>query len=190
MKKTRKSLFLALALGGVAVVIYLFGVQPTIIALARERTRLDELRNEQLRVNSDLRRSDNVKKELADLDAALIPYREAMLTPLLESYSMRAKSLLDPLALGAGLSELEYADEPFRALPVPRPLPRQLHTRAAVRLGARGTYQEAISFLLRLENELPLISLQSLSITAGQQPTRQTIEMVLEWPAKGGLTRK
>jgi hypothetical protein len=113
-----------------------------------------------------------------------------MLTPLLESYAMRAKSILDPFALGAGLVDVDYADEAFRALPLTKPMPRQLHTRAAVKMTATGSYQEAISFLLRLEKELPLTSVQSFAITAQQDPEAQLISMVIEWPAKGGLTRK
>ena len=113
-----------------------------------------------------------------------------MLVPLLESYAMRAKSLLDPLALGAGLDDVTYSDEPFRALPLPTPKPRQLHTRVAVKLTATGSYQQAVSFILRLEKEMPLVSLQQLDITARSTPETQSVSMVLEWPAKGGLTRK
>ena len=82
------------------------------------------------------------------------------------------------------------SDEPFRALPLPNPMPRQLHTRVAVKLTATGSYQQAVSFLLRLEKEMPLVSLQKLDITARSTPESQSITMVLEWPAKGGLTRK
>jgi hypothetical protein len=103
---------------------------------------------------------------------------------------MRAKSLLDPLAIGAGLNDITYSDEPFRALPLPKPMPRQLHTRAAVKLDATGSYQQAVSFLLRLEKEMPFVSLQKLDITAQQNPKTQSISIILEWPAKGGLTRK
>ena len=46
------------------------------------------------------------------------------------------------------------------------------------------------TFLLRLERDLPLVSLQRLDITASQSPERQAVSMVLEWPAKGGTTRK
>ena len=88
------------------------------------------------------------------------------------------------------LEDLENALKPFRAPPLPTPMPRQLHTRAAVKLTATGSYQQAVSFLLRVEKELPLVSLQQLDITARQNPRSQSISLVLEWPAKGGLTRK
>jgi len=187
----RRSFVVTAVLGTVAAVLYLFCVQPGEAQLLRERRRLSDLQDRQARTNSDLKSSGTVKKDLDDLESALAPYRAAMLVPLLESYAMRAKSLLDPLALGAGLEEVGYSDEPFRALPLPKPMPRQLHTRAAVRVTAKGSYQQAVSFLLRLEREYPLVSLQRLDIAAVQgSPAAQSVTFVLEWPAKGGLTRK
>lgn len=186
----RRSFIITIVLASIATVLYLFCVQPGDSQLERERRRLADLRDRQRQTDTDLKASGTITKDLADLDAALKPYNDALLTPLLGSYPMRAKALLDPLALGAGLDEIAYADEPFRALPLPRPMPRQLHTRAAIRLTATGSYQQAISFLLRLEKEFPLVSLQSLDITSRQTPEVQSITMVLEWPAKGGLTRK
>lgn len=103
---------------------------------------------------------------------------------------MRAKSLLEPLLLGAGLTDLEYIEDTFRKLPLPKPMPRQLHTRAAIRITAKGSYQRAISFLLRLEKEFPLVSLRTLDIRAQQSNHKQDITYVLEWPAVGDLTRK
>ncbi len=187
----QRSFFVSIAVGAVAAVIYLFGVEPTVSGLRQERARLAELEAEQSRINRDLKNAGNVKKRLDELEGLVKPYREAMLAPLLGSYAMRAKSILDPLALGAGLSDIEYSAEDFRALPVPKPMPRRLHTRAAVRLTAKGSYQGAISFLLRLEKELPLVSLQSMEIgVQSQRPTQQLVTFVLEWPAEGGLTRK
>lgn len=187
----QRSFFVSIAIGAIAVAIYMFGVEPAQSALAKDREKLEQLKGDQTRINRNLKNSENIKKQLSDLQAQMKPYKEAMLTPLLGSYSMRAKSVLDPLALGAGLTDIEYAQEDFRALPVPKPMPRQLHTRAAVRLTAKGSYQGAISFLLRLEKELPLVSLQSMSIDVQQQaPSKQIVTFVLEWPAEGGLTRK
>lgn len=186
----KRSFFVTVAFAAVATVIYLFCVQPADMQLTKDRRSLSELEDRQYRMNSELRRADRVKKDLDEVTAALKPYRDAMLTPLLESYSMRAKSLLDPLALGAGLSDVNFTDEEFRALPLPKPLPRQLHTRAAVKMTATGSYQEAISFLLRLEQEFPLVSVQGLTINARQDPETQDITFTFEWPAKGGLTRK
>ena len=187
----RRSFILTVVLAGVATMIYIFCVQPCDSRLDQARRNLADLQDRQSRMNGDLRSADTVKKDLDDLEAALKPFRDAMLVPLLESYSMRAKSLLDPLAIGAGLEDVQYSDEPFRALPLPKPImPRQLHTRAVVKVSAQGSYQEAVSFLLRLEKEFPLVSLQRFDVSAQSTPERQSVTFVLEWPAKGGLTRK
>ena len=186
----KRAAIVTLVLGAIATVIYMFAVEPTGAQLEQEQKKLEELESTQRRMNLDLKKADSVKKELEDVSARLAPYQEAMLTPLLESYAMRAKSLLDPLLLGAGLTDLEYTDEPFRALPLPKPMPRQLHTRAAIRISAKGSYQGAISFLLRLEKVFPLVSVRSLDIRSQQINSRQDISYILEWPAVGGLTSK
>ena len=187
----RRSFIVTVVLAAIATVIYLFCVQPCDSRLDQARRNLADLQDRQSRMNGDLRSADTVKKDLDDLESALKPFRDAMLVPLLESYSMRAKSLLDPLAIGAGLEDVQYSDEPFRALPLPKPImPRQLHTRAVVKVSAQGSYQEAVSFLLRLEKEFPLVSLQRFDVSAQSTPERQSVTFVLEWPAKGGLTRK
>lgn len=184
------SFFVTVTLAAIATVIYLFCVKPCSDELDSARRNLAELQDKQYRTDVELKRSGTVTKDLTELEAELKPFRDAMLVPLLESYAMRAKSLLDPLALGAGLDDVTYSDEPFRALPLPTPMPRQLHTRVAVKLTATGSYQQAVSFILRLEKEMPLVSLQQLDITARSTPETQSVSMVLEWPAKGGLTRK
>ena len=74
---------------------------------------------------------------------------------------------------------------PPRALPLPRPMPVQLHARRPVRITARGSYMAAISFLMRVEKEHPLVALQSLAISSSGDPESQLISMVFEWPSKG-----
>ena len=182
----QRAFFVTVAFSAVAAAIYVFGVHPAGDALAKETGRRDELDASQRRMNADLRGAGAVRQSLDELDALMAPYMGALLEPLLESYAMRAKSLLDPLAFGAGLSRLDYAELPTRALPVPRPQPAQLHARRPIRITAQGSYMGAISFLLRVEKEHPLIALQSFALSTTADPERQQIEMVFEWPAKGG----
>ena len=187
---SRRALLTTIVLGVTAGAIYLLAVEPAEITLARERTRLDELQDRQRRMTVDLSSVSTVKQTLAALGAEMKPFADARLTPLLGSYAMRAKSLLDPLTAGAGLADTEYANEPARTLPEPTPAPRQLHRRVAVRLSARGSYQAIVSFLLMLEKRFPLVSLQSLQILSQQSPAQQSVSMILEWPAEGALTQK
>ena len=186
----KRAFLTTVVLGVVAVAIYLLAVEPAIAALSRERTRLQELKDSQHRMTMDLNSAGTVQKTLEELETELKPFAAAELTPLLGSYAMRAKSLLDPLISGAGLTDVEFSEEATRKLPTPLPLPRQLHARAAVRITAKGSYQAIASFLLMLEKNLPLVSLQSLQIQSQQNPTKQTATLILEWPTKGALTRK
>ena len=186
----KRAFMTTVILGVVAVAIYLLAVEPAIAGLSRERTRLQELKDSQHRMTLDLNSAGTVQKTLEELETELKPFAAAELTPLLGSYAMRAKSLLDPLISGAGLTDVEFSEEPIRKLPLPVPMPRQLHARAAVRITAKGSYQAIASFLLMLEKNLPLVSLQSLQIQSQQQPAKQSATMILEWPTKGALTRK
>lgn len=185
----RRSFVVTLLLGGTAALIYLFAVQPTEETLAKTRREHDEEAGRLQMVNANLRGAAANKERLSELETSLKPFLDEMLEPLLGSCAMRAKSILEPLAIGAGLSNMDYADMPPRALPLPRPMPARLHVRQPIRFSAQGSFMGAVSFLLRLEKEHPLVALQSISIGATTDPERQQIEMVLEWPAKGGLSR-
>ena len=186
----KRAFLTTIILGVLAAAIYFLAVEPAIASLSRERTRLEELKESQRRMTADLNSAGTVQKTLEELETEMKPFAAAELKPLLGSYAMRAKSLLDPLISGAGLTDVEFSEEPTRKLPAPLPMPRQLHARAAVRITAKGSYQAIASFLLMLEKNLPLVSLQSLQIQSQQNPTKQTATMILEWPTKGALTRK
>ena len=126
--------------------------------------------------------------QLEQLDAAIVPYEEAMLTPLLESWAMRAKSKLDVFAAEAGLKNVDYTELPVRALPVPSPLPRQLYARRPIKASCRGSYAEIVSFLMRVEKELPYVSMQSFLLDVQQDPEMQRGDIVFEWLVKGAVT--
>ena len=185
----KRAFAVTLVLGAAAAGLYLFAVQPAEDALAKARRDHEERESRLQIVNANLREAPANKERLVTLDAGLRPFRDAMLEPLLGSYAMRAKSILEPLAFDAGLSNLDYAEVAARALPAPRPVPAQLHVRRPIKVTAQGSYMRAISFLLRVERENPLVALQSLSISAASNPERQQIEMILEWPSKGGLSK-
>ena len=177
----------ALILAGAAL-IYLFAVQPAQMSIDKNKRELASLSDQQRIMERDLKDSARVKGMLAEIDAAQKPFLDALLTPLLESWAMRAKSLLDPIAADVGLTIVDYSEQPVRALPLPTPQPRQLHARRPIRVVCRGSYAEIASFLLRVEKLLPHVALQSLLIKAQKDPDAQTAEIVLEWPAKGEMS--
>lgn len=186
----KRSLLITAIFGAAAVCIYLFAVEPSETDLARAKRELEEVRTRHEMMMLNLSGADKVKERLAGLNAGLEEFRAAFLVPSLESYAMGAKKLLDPLAAGAGLSETEYEELPTIALPVPKRMPVQLFARRPIRLVCRGSYQAAVSFLLHVEKEFPLVALEAMSVTAQQDPLAQRIEFIFEWPGKGGRTKK
>ena len=173
---------------GLAAALYLLCVAPcsdTLVRLTRERDNLDfQLTG----VQRDLRNSKNVRERLKSLDASLAPRRAGMLQPLLGSWAMRAKSLLDPLAAGVGLKQVAFAELPPRALPLTKPVAQRLTARRPIRLTCRGGYAALVSFLLRVERDFPYVSEQALRISASQDNAEQMAEFILEWPVDGELS--
>ena len=185
---TKRAMFFSLAVASVAVILYLFAVQPCQDSIAKAKRELDSLEG-QLRVTTrDLKDSPRVKNMLSEIETARQPFMEALLTPLLESWAMRAKSKLDPLAADVGLKVADYAEMPVRALPLPNPAPRQLYARRPIRVTAQGSYAEIASFVLRVEKMLPYVSLQALNLKVQRTPEVQSAEIVFEWPVKGALS--
>lgn len=185
---SKNPFFLSALILAVAVVIYLFAVQPALMSIDKAKRDLDGLTDQLDVMERDLKDSARVKGMLAEIDEKQKPYLDALLTPLLESWAMRAKSLLDPIATDVGLTIVDYAEQPVRALPLPTPPPHQLFTRRPIRVVCRGSYAEIASFLLRVEKLLPHVALQALQIKAQKDPEAQSAEIVLEWPAKGELS--
>ena len=171
--------FLSALILAMAAIIYLFAVQPAQMAIEKAKRELDGLTNQSRIMERDLRDSARVKGMLAEIDVAQKPYLE---------WAMRAKSLLDPIAADVGLSIVDYAEQPVRALPLPTPPPRQLFARHPIRVVCRGSYAEIASFILRVEKLLPHVALQAIQIKAQKNPEAQSAEIVFEWPAKGELS--
>jgi len=186
---TQRSVFFAAVVAGVAVLLYLFAVQPCQDSIARAKQERTALEDQKRVMERDIKDSPRVKSMLAEIEKARTPYMEALLTPLLESWAMRAKSLLDPLAADVGLKGLDYVELPPRALPLPKPTPIQLYARRPIRVSCRGSYAEIVSFILRVEKVLPYVAMQSFTIKAQQDPEAQSATIVFEWPAKGALSR-
>ena len=190
----KKSLLFTGVFATIAALIYMFAVVPVEEDLAREQKGIAALEQDLHGKKASLKAAAGAAKRHEELTEQLRPFQGALLERTLASYAESAKQILDPMALGAGLTDVYYTEEGGRprALPVPKGmLPRQLHARQAIRITALGSYQSAISFLLRVEKELPLVSVQSMNIAVrSTSKTEQSVEFVLEWPVKGKVTRK
>ena len=187
-KSSKNPVFLSALILAAAAILYLFAVQPAQMSIDKAKRELSGLSEQRRIMERDLKDSARVKDALAEIDAKQKPYLDALLTPLLESWAMRAKSLLDPIAADVGLTIVDYAEQPVRALPLPKQPPRQLFARHPIRVVCKGSYAEIASFILRVEKLLPHVALQALQIKAQKDPEAQAAEIVLEWPAKGELS--
>lgn len=181
----QRALLVSGALFALAAVVYMFCIQPAQLSLQRGRSELDSLRSRQEREMRDIRGVQETKARLERIQSERQRYMDALLKPLLESYAMRAKSILDPLAAEAGVTVQDYQEQPRRLLPLTKPAAPQLYARQPVRLICRGSYAALVSFMLRVEKMLPLVSLQALSFKAQNNPDAQTAEIVFEWPILG-----
>ena len=184
----KRAMFQALAIGAVAVVLYMFCVEPSQTALQKAKTELSGLQDKQAQMVRDLKGAGQVKERLEAIKSQRQDYLNGLLNPMLESYAMRAKSLLDPLAEDVGLSVSDYAELPVRRLPLPKPQPAQLYARKPIRLTCTGSYARIVSFIMRVEEKLPLVSLEAFSLKTQKDPDNQSATIVLEWPIKGENT--
>jgi len=178
----------ALLLIAVSVAVYIGVVTPLSASLLKVRKALSDAEVRLNGVELAISQRTDVEKRVAEVEKANEARRSTWLSPMLNSYGMRVKSLLDAAATESGLVNVEYAEGEFRALPMPKEhSPDRRTARRSVHVRASADYAAAVSFLLRAEKEQPLMALQALSITAPKVggPERQDVEMVLEWPCEG-----
>jgi len=182
---------IALGLLGAAIALYALAVQPCSKALVTARAKLAELTSRQVAMEMDVANKASLEKRIALLEKATAANRAALISPMLNSYAMRAKSFLDAFAREAGLVNVEYHEGGMRTLPVPgAQLPLHRTARRSVKITATGDYAAAISFILRAEKELPLMAMQALKVTPQKDdPVAQSIELTVEWPVEGEVIK-
>lgn len=187
---TQRALFIALVFGTIAVVVYMFCVQPAQVALVRERQELESLQARQDIAHREIRGEQALKERLDGIKATRQRFLDHLLVPLLESHAMRAKSIVDPIAAESGVTVQDYQERPRRLLPLVKPLAApQLYARQPIHLVCRGSYAAIISFMMRIEKTLPFVAVEAFSLKAQTDNDVQTAEMVLEWPILGENTK-
>jgi Tfp pilus assembly protein PilO len=184
----KRAMFKALVIGVMAVVLYMFCVEPCQSSLEKEKAKLAERRDKRAQMMRDLKGAGHVKERLESIRVKGQAFQDGLLKPKFESYAMRAKSFLDPLAEDVGLSVGDYTELPDRRLPLPKPQSPQLYARKPIRLTCSGSYARIVSFIMRVEEKLPLVSLEAFSLKTQKDPDNQAATIVLEWPIKGENT--
>ena len=183
---TKRSLLVTLVFGAIAALIYFCAIEPTERTLAKTRTALHDRTQKHRTMTANLSRAETVSKDLAADVARLTDYEAQMLEPLLESTAMRAKALVDPLAVGCGLVGAEYEAEPPIPLPIRGTAAPEQYMRCPVKITCRASYQAAVSFIRCVEKRFPLVALEALTVSAGSDPDLQQVSLILEWPMRKG----
>jgi Tfp pilus assembly protein PilO len=174
----------ALALGLLVIFLAVMPKQKQIQALATET---EELNQTLSRMRAEIATTDALKKQCAAAKAELDQLLAAgVIEPLLGSFAMRGKSLLDPVAQEAGFSLENVKELPLIPLQTPSVPPQQTYGRQPVEFTGQGSYQQIADFISKAEAAHPMITLSSLVILAQQQnPESHRAIIVFEWPAKG-----
>ncbi len=178
----KRSLLVTLIFGAVAAGLYFGVIEQTESKLIEVRREVEANRQRSRTVAANLARSDDVKKQVKEAEARLETFRAAMITPLLESTAMRAKSYVDTLAIGCGLMGMEYESLDPIQLPTIKEIPMRRYVRCPIRMTCTGSYQKAVSFIRCIEKEFPLVAVSSLTITTRQDVLNQQVVIILEWP--------
>lgn len=182
------STILALLLFVGAILLYSVAVSPLSASLSRTQGALS---TDVARLNAmelDIRTQDDLTVRVKELEATNKLHRASWIAPMLNSYAMRVKSLVDAMAFECGLTGVEYTEGTLRALPVPSAqVPTRRTARRSVHMKAFADYAAIASFILRAERDLPLMTVQAFTIVPRQDndKERQSVDLILEWPCEG-----
>jgi len=178
-----------ITLGGAVLsgALVFFAIIPMRTRLKTLGAEIDSLKNTLASARADIAGTNRQKIKAA----ALAQKRDAIiasgvLEPLLGSFAMRGKALLDPVAQATGFVIETVKELPLIPLQVPSPAPSQLYGRQPVEFSGRGSYTQIMAFISHAERDLPMATLSSLLILGQPQtPEIHKALVTFEWPAKG-----
>ena len=168
------------------LLILFFGALPKQKAIRSASDELQAINAQLTQMRSDIASTEQQKsatgKVQAERDALAVL---GVIEPLLGSFAMRGKSLLDPLAQQTGFRIDSVRELPPITLQLPKPAPEQLHCRQPVEFTGQGSYVQIVAFIAQVEASQPLAALSGLLIL-GQPQSPETHKAIItfEWPAK------
>jgi len=183
----RRALIVTFVALVIAVALISFAILPTRARLKKLASEIDVLNADLASVRADIAATDRQKDKTAALAAQRDAFLESgVIEPLLGSFAMRGKALLDPFAQETGFNIETVKELPLIPLQVPSPAPLQLYGRQPVEFSGRGSYTQITAFISYAERALPLATLSSLLILGQpQNPEIHKALITFEWPAKG-----
>jgi Tfp pilus assembly protein PilO len=178
-----------ITLGGlmIAGAMVFFLVLPARARLQTLAAELNTLRDTLATVRADIAGTEQQRLKTAEVRSkhdALV--RSGVLQPLLNSFAMRGKSLLDPLAQQTGFAIANVKEDRFLRLQVPKQVPLHLYGRQMIEFSGQGAYTSIVNFIALAEERFPLCTLAGLKIISqNQTPETHKAFITFEWPAKG-----
>jgi len=167
--------------------LFFLAVLPTRSRIRVIQAEIGSLNEAIAKMRSDIMTTEQQKTKTA----AAAEKRDALIAagvidPLLGSFAMRGKALLDPLAQETGFAIESVRELPLIPLQVPRPAPEQLYARQPVEFTGHGSYDQITAFIAQTETSQPLATLSGLLILSQTQtPETHTALITFEWPIRG-----
>lgn len=182
----RRALSITLAAMVIAVALISFAVLPARMRLETLGAEINTLKANLVSTHADIAAAGQQKVKTAALATKLDAFCDGgVIEPLLGSFAMRGKALLDPVAQETGFTIDAVKELPLIPLQVPSPAPLQLYGRQPVEFTGQGSYTQIVAFISCAERAQPLATLSSLLITGQpQSPEIHKALITFEWPAK------
>jgi len=171
-----------------ATVVLLFvGILPERKTIHATDNNLQILNARLTQMRADIANADQQKRKteeaLAERDALIA---SGVIEPLLGSFAMRGKTLLDPIAQRTGFHIENVRELPPIQLQLPKIHPEQTHCRQPIEFTGQGSYFQITDFITQTESNNPMATLSSLLILAmPNTPENHKAILTFEWPAKG-----
>jgi Tfp pilus assembly protein PilO len=183
----QRSISITLGALTVCLLVFCLAILPTQKQIRLTLEKNDSLNETLNQMLQDVASVETLKKQSATSTSQLDALSaQGVIEPLLGSFAMRGKALLDPLALESGFSIDNVKECPQIPLQLPKPPPKQVYVRQPVEFSGQGSYTQIVSFIAKAEAAHPLLTLASLLILSQQQtPETHKASITFEWPAKG-----
>ncbi len=180
-----KPLIITLVILIVGALLFSLSIMPARTRLIGLQTEIalqsDKLNSMQKRIAATAQQRALTEKAAADFNGLA---NSGILEPLLGSYAMRGKLMLDPLARESGFAIANVRELCFIPLPVPKTVPKQLYGRQLVEFAGTGGYTQIVAFVTLAEERFPLVTLAGLRIESRPQtPEEHRAVITFEWPA-------
>lgn len=188
----KRSLLFSGATTVASVLIIAVGIFPTKKAIRTTGDNLQLLNTRLTQMRADIVNADEQRKRAETANAECAAFAASgVIEPLLGSFAMRGKTLLDPIAQETGFTIETVRELTPMQLQQPHPPPEQLHYRQPIEFTGRGSYAQIADFIAKTEATHRLATLSGLNILASSvSPETHRAILTFEWPAKGDKINK